>query len=196
MIYTNQALETFAKEMDFGTIYQVAMGETGRGRKLMALTCPKDTKIAKGMNPELTIGTTKSGKPRINKQADNTLYMLLSAQGGYTRRGDGFIQVPTRQKDLFQILARGNGADGMAGRVGFWDCLLLKAPSTNAVVRVRTSGGGYGTPSDIYVIHEGDVYHCYLTDLEECCDSLGIEVPCEFVADSSGLHFGDDWVTL
>lgn len=196
MIYSNQNLETVTKKMDFGTIYQVTMGETGRGRKLMALTCPKDTKIAKGMNQELTIGTTKSGKPRINKQKDNTLYMLLSAQGGYTRRGDGYIQVPSRQKELFQILARGNGADGMAGRVGYWDCLLLKAPSTNAVVRVRTSGGGYGTPSDIYVIHEGDVYHCYLDTLEECCEALGIEVTNNFVADKSGLHFGDDWITL
>ena len=196
MIYSNQYLESVTKEMDFGNIYQVSMGEIGRGRKLMALTCPEGTKIAKGINRELTIGTTKSGKPRINKQKDNTLYMLLSAQGGYTRRGDGYIQVPSRQKELFQILARGNGADGMAGRVGYWDCLLLKSPSTDAVVRVRTSGGGYGTPSDIYVIHDGNIYHCYLDTLEECCEALGIEVPNDFVADNSGLHFGDDWITL
>ena len=34
-------------------------------------------------------------------------------------------------------------------------------------MRVRTSGSGYGTPSDLYVIHKGEVYHCYISELEE-----------------------------
>lgn len=57
-------------------------GEVGRGRKFMALTCPKGTVLKEGMNPDFTIGTTKSGKPRINKRDDNTLYMMLSSKGG------------------------------------------------------------------------------------------------------------------
>ena len=75
---------------------------------------PKDTTIKSGMNPDYTIGTTKSGKPRLNKKADNTLYMMLSAEGGYTRRGNGTINVLSSQKDKFEVIARGNGADGDA----------------------------------------------------------------------------------
>ncbi len=196
MLYTNRNLEATERTMDFGPIYQIGMGEIGRGRKFMALTCPKDTKIEKGLNPDFTIGTTKSGKPRINKKADNTLYMMLSAEGGYTRRGDGTIKVLESQREKFEVMARGNGADGDAGRIGFWDCMLLKAPNTDAIVRVRTSGAGYGTPSDLYVIHEGAVYHCHLAELEECCESLGIDVPCELVNGDDGLQFGNDWITL
>ena len=73
-------------------------------------------KYQKGMNPDFTIGTTKSGKPRINKNADDTLYMMLSAEGGYTRRGNGTIKVLTSQKEKFEVMARGNRADGDAGK--------------------------------------------------------------------------------
>lgn len=196
MLYANQKMEATERTMEFGTIYQIGMGEVGRGRKFMALTCPKDTKIEKGLNPDFTIGTTKSGKPRINKKADNTLYMMLSAEGGYTRRGNGTIKVLESQREKFEVIARGNGADGDAGRIGFWDCMLLKAPNTDAIVRVRTSGSGYGTPSDLYVIHENAVYHCHLDELEECCEALGIEVPCKMENGDDGIQFGNDWITL
>lgn len=196
MLYSNQQVKAVKREMEFGTIYQVGMGEMGRGRKFMALTCPKDTTIEKGINTDFTIGTTKSGRPRINKKADDTLYLMLSAKGGYTRRGCGTIKVLESQKNQFEVLARGRGADGAAGRIGYWDCMLIKAPSTDTIVRVRTSGGGYGTPSDLYVIHDSNVYHCYLSDLEECCEALGIDVPCEVINREDGLYFGNDWLNL
>jgi len=195
MLYSNQDLESHEREMEFGKIYQLSMGEIGRGRRLMAVTCPKGTNIKSGMNQDYTIGTTKSGKPRLNKMTDNALYMMLSAQGGYTRRGNGTIRVLASQKEEFEVMARGNGADGAAGKIGYWDCLLLKAPQ-NGIVQVRTSGGGYGTPSDLYLIHKGNVYHCHLDDLADCCDALDIDVPCEIVEERDGIQFGNDWVTL
>ena len=195
MIFSNKELVAVEKNFEFGKIYQVGMGERGRGRCYMALTCPKDTIINVGLNPELTIGPTKSARPRIKRMVDDTLYMMLSAEGGYTRRGNGTIKVLESQIDEFEVLAAGNGADGDAGRIGYWDCMLLKAPR-NGIVRVRTSGAGYGTPSDLYVIHKNEVYHCYLWHLEECCESLGIEVPCAIEYDVEGCRFGNDWVTL
>ena len=114
MLYSNKRVGATERTMEFGTIYQIVVGESGRGRRFMALTCPKDTTIESGMNPNYTIGTTKSGKPRLNKKADNTLYMMLSAEGGYTRRGNGTIKVLSSQKDEFEVMARGNGADGDA----------------------------------------------------------------------------------
>lgn len=198
MIYSNQDVEAIDRELDFGTIYQIVLGELGRGRKLMTLTCPKETEISLGMNLEFTIGTTKSGRPRINKKTDKELYMLLSAEGGYTRRGNGTIKVLESQKENFEVLSRGNGADGDAGRIGYWDCMLLrvKNPNIDSIIQVRTSGAGYGTPSDLYVIHEGAVYHCYLSELEECCEALGIDIPCDIIDGNNGVQFGNDWITL
>lgn len=197
MLYSNRKLKAEERVMTFGTIYQVAMGESGRGRKMMALTCPKDTIIERGLNKNLTIGKTKTGRPRINKLEDKELYLLLSSEGGYTRRGNGTIRVLKDKIDQFEIMARGNGADGDAGRVGYWDCMLLKVNGmVDNIIRVRSSGEGYGTPSDLYIIHKNEVYHCYLEDLEDCCDTLGIEIPCDIICTVDGFKFGDDWRIL
>ena len=74
--------------------------------------------------------------------------------------------------------------------------MLLKAPNTGAIVGVRTSGAGYGAPSDLYVIHEGSVYHCHFEELEDCCEALGIEIPCEITYSDRGIEFGNDWINL
>ena len=36
----------------------------------------------------------------------------------------------------------------------------------------------------------------YISELEECCEALGIEVPCKLVNNYGELQFGDDWITL
>lgn len=196
LLYSNLELKSKEKTFDFGTIHQIAMGEYGRGRKYMTITCPSDTTIQKGMNPEYSVGITKSGKPRIIRGSDSNIYMLLSAKGRRARKGCGTIRVLSNQIDMFKVLARGKGADGVSGNMGYWDCMLIKAPYTGSIVRVRTSGGGYGTPSDLYLIHNGIVLHSYLYELEECCNALGIEVPCNIVSSGDEIRFGKDWVIL
>ena len=192
MLYSNVRVESKERAFDFGTIHQIALGEQGRGRKLMAINCPEGTVVEKGMNETFTIGKTKSGKPRINMAKDDTLYLLLSSQGGYTRRGCGTIQVLQESKEDFEVLANGWGADGTAGRIGTWDVILLKAPK-NGIVKVRTSGAGYGTPADLYVIKEGKVYHCYFSNLAECCEALNMEIPCKI---EEGCTYGEDWTVI
>lgn len=167
-------------------------GEINKVRNFMSLICKKDQKIIKGMNKSISIGTTISGKLRISESLDNTLYLILSSKGGYTKEGNGTIQVLNSKKGQFEILARGNGADGDADSIGFWDCILMKAPSTGAIVKVRTSGNE--TPTDLYVINKSKVHHCTISELGACCESLGIEIPCEIT--DNGKFKGYEWVTL
>lgn len=195
MLYSNISVMAEERVFDFGTIYQVCLGEKGRNRQLLALTCPPETEIKKGINAGLTIGLTKSGKPRLFSNEDKQLYMLLSSQGGYTRRGNGSIQLlQSATGEDYKILARGRGADGDAGRIGHWDVVLLKAPS-EGIVRVRTGGAGYGTPSDLFVIHDNQVYHCHPDSLQDCCDQLDIELPCSILHTDNGdvVLDQDEW---
>ena len=179
--------------MDWGKLYTFEVGEQGRGRRLLRLPCWENTPdIKEGMN-NLSIGLTRTGKPRIVND-DGKLYMLLSSEGGYTRRGDGYIQVLETQKDEVKILGRGNGADGAAGRIGTWDCLVMEVPETNLAVRVRTSGGGYGTPSDIYLVNEGKVYHATQDMAEEMFEQLGVEMP--FKLNKNGEVDMEEWKVL
>lgn len=175
MIYAvNVNVEAEAKDFDFGTIYQVALGEKGRGRKLLALTCPENTVVKEGLNEALTIGLTKSGRPRIVNKKDNELYILISTEGGYTRRGNGYIGTLDTQKQNFEVLAVGNGADGDAGRIGYWPVALIKCP-TNGIIRYDIAGGQ--KVDNLLLINNGKVYQCNIETIEDCCDSLGIDLP-------------------
>ena len=194
MLYSNRNLESEARQFDWGTIFQVALGEHGRGRRLLTLTCPEDTEIKSGINEEYSIGSTKSGKPRIVKKKDNELYMILSSEGGYTRRGDGTIRVLVKDSKNIEVLARGNGADGLAGRIGTWDCVLIHLEGNlETVVQVRTSGAGYGTPADLYVVKENKVYHCTIETIEDCCEAIDMELPFKVLDDSFDK---EEWLTL
>ncbi len=184
-------------EMDWGLLYRYEAGEEGRGRRLLYLpTSPNAIDIEAGLHKDLTIGFTKTGRPRVNKVEDNKMYMLLSTEGGYTRRGNGVIYCLFTQENDIKILSRGNGADGDAGRIGYWDVLLLEV-SGEVVIRVRTGGGGYGTPSDLYVVHSGNVFHCTLENVNELYDQLSMDIPFR-MDDSEGIlkYVLEDWKEL
>lgn len=182
MLYSNTTVEAEERTFDFGVIWQVALGEQGRGRKLLALTCPPGLVLNKGENLHLSIGMTRTGKPRIIVADDPNIYLLLSSSGGYTRRGDGRIYVPAIPSERvlpepaegYKPLAQGNGADGDAGRIGTWDVVLLAVPQ-DGVVKVVPSGGR--APDEFYIVRNGHVYSCTDETLHECCDALDMDMP-------------------
>ena len=190
VLYSNRYITPTLRLLDgIGPIYQIYSGESGRGRRVIALTCAKNTILRDGMNP-YAIGTTNSKKWRLDLSPYcPSLYMLLSSQGnGSTTTGkNGIIQVLKSQKNQFHVLSKGNGAYGEAGRVGHWDCVLMQAPTTNAIVRVRNYGN---STSELYVIHNSKVISCTFETLEETCLQLCIEVPCAISENSN------DWVTV
>lgn len=182
MIFSNTKLVAKSKEMDFGTIHQIVLGENGRGRKEIRLACPEGTTLEIGCNFDFTIGETKSGRPRINKGKDNKSFFLLSTEGGYTRRGCGWVGSWKENEGRYKVLAHGNGADGLAGRIGYWDVVLLELVATqmpqNDWLRIRTSGGGYGTdPQWVSISTKGIFFFEETSDARDFADSVGFDFP-------------------
>lgn len=119
MIYANEKVPKITRTMKWGDQDYFAMGENGRGRREILLsTNVRESELKHGLNPGLSIGMSKNGRPMVDRKTDNEMYLLLSSQGGYTRRGDGYISVPIIDEDRIDVLAVGNGADGDAGRNG------------------------------------------------------------------------------
>ncbi len=177
MLYTNQKLKVVDKEMKFGTVIGVAIGEYGRGRREVFLPTPKSIQaddIIKELRSDLTIGTSKSGRPRIDARKDDDIYLILSSERGYTRRGDGYIEAPESQE--IELIARGNGADGDAGRIGSWDAVIVKAKDGD-VFRLTWGGSGYGYDATFYVVSDGKVYSADQPEIEDLYESLGLEIP-------------------
>ena len=201
MLYSN--VDNKTKELTIND-YVIQLGEEGRGRKMLTLPAPAKTQIDKGENAGMTIGTTRSGRPRIIAGKDNALYLLLSAEGGYTRRGNGTIEVLKGHEQDVTVLARGNGADGAAGNVGYWDCMLLKVNVPNTEIIVRTSGGGYGIPSDLlrfrgllYVIRNGKVEAVLGRDPWQWYDAVDEEMPFTYGATEENYGYNkEEWHIL
>lgn len=177
MLYTNQSLKVVSREMKFGTVTGVAIGEYGRGRREVFLPTPKTVKaddVIKELRSELTIGTSKSGRPRIDARKDDDTYLILSSKRGYTRRGSGYIEAPKSQE--IKLIARGNGADGDAGRIGRWDAIIVKVKDGD-VFRLIWGGSGYGYDATFYVVSGDKIYPADQPEIEDLYESLGLEIP-------------------
>lgn len=195
MFFINKTTEVVVKKLKFGTIEGISLGEHGRGRQQIFLPVPHGLEGSiGGLRPYLTIGLTKSGKPRINRGKDKDIYLALSTERGYTRRGNGVIKVPVGQ--TVELIARGNGADGDAGRIGYWDVVLVKA-NEGDVFRVTWGGSGYNYEPTFYLVHKGQVLEADQQEVEDLYESLGLEMPFKLSFEDSRMVVDlEEWKTI
>ena len=169
MLYSNTKLNANEVKADFGNFFRVTLGEYGRGRKALNLTCPEGFNISeKQLLDEYSISLTKSGKPRISKISDSDMYLMISSQYGYTRRGNGYI------KTNGEILADGYGADGDAGRIGTWDAYLIKALKDKDTFIKVTLAGTRDEKHQYYVARDNRVYYSTDDTLDNMLEALDI----------------------
>lgn len=140
MIYSNTNKTLIEKTLPWGVLNCVFMGEEGRGRKFYLL--PSEYPLEKGVNMGLSIGLTKSGKPRIVKGESEKTFLLLSTEGGYTRRGDGKVLVLEKDKNCINKIIETYGADGAAGRIGTWKEYLIEVTDLKEPIYLRIRKGG------------------------------------------------------
>jgi len=195
MLFMNKTAEVESREFKFGTVAGVALGEHGRGRQQVFLPTPKGLEgVIGGLRSDLTIGLTKAGRPRINHGKDKDMYLALSSERGYTRRGNGVVKVPVDQ--AVELIARGNGADGDAGRIGYWDVVLVKAKEGD-VFRVTWGGSGYGYEPTFYVVHNDQVLEADQQEVEDLYESLGLEMPFSLTFEERRMVVDlEEWKTI
>ena len=195
MLYLNKAVDVATREFKFGHVEGISLGEHGRGRQQVFLPTPQGLEGAVGgLRTDLTIGLSKAGKPRINRSKDKDMYLALSSERGYTRRGNGIIKAPVSQ--TVELIARGNGADGDAGRIGYWDVVLVKA-NEGDVFRVTWGGSGYGYEPTFYVVYNNQVFEADQQEVEELYESLGLEMPFSLSFEERRMVVNlEEWKTI
>lgn len=195
MLFLNTTVEVIAREFKFGIVEGISLGKHGRGRQQIFLPTPQGLKGAVGgLRTDLTIGLSKAGKPRINHGKDKDMYLALSTERGYTRRGNGIVKTPVGQ--TVELIARGNGADGDAGRIGYWDVILVKA-NEGDVFRVTWGGSGYGYEPTFYVVHNGQVFEADQQEVEDLYESLGLDMPFSLTFEERRMVVDlEEWKTI
>ena len=96
------------------------------------------------------------------------MYLMISSQYGYTRRGNGYI------KTNGEILADGYGADGDAGRIGTWDAYLIKALKDKDTFIKVTLAGTRDEKHQYYVARDNRVYYSTDDTLDNMLEALDI----------------------
>jgi hypothetical protein len=118
------------------TIKGFSLGEVGRGRKIITIPCPENQ--VEFMEP----GLTKSGKPRLNNsKSDKGWIARISSEGAYVRGANGNVSYPPQLEGKINLIAKGYGAFGAAGRTGAWDDVLIHTELENFLIRVKPSRG-------------------------------------------------------
>lgn len=183
MLYSNKTYIPHKREMKFGDLYCIELGEEGRGRKCEIIPVPPNlAEIKEGMNPNLTITETKSGRPRISytKEKDpKFMYILLDTYYSYHRGHNGYVDLI--QLDGTRKLLEANKAAGDAGRMGRYECVLAVVPNDEKrrYIKVRLGGAYYKESYDYHILvcEKNNAFLIKNTELELFFDSRGEEMP-------------------
>ena len=159
--------------MSFGKLTILTVGERGRGRYEAII--PFASTISD--DDFVQLAPTKSGRVKVvpSKDAKNWL-AVLDAEGCYTRNTIGQIYVPDEQKGNIQVVAKGYGAYGHAGRVGMWYAYLAVIQE-GTFIWVRPSGGAHKIPRYWLYFDQDRFYRLSEEELPIFCDDRGFDVP-------------------
>lgn len=116
-------------------ISAVILGEKGRGRTQAIVPCPENASV-------LEPGLSKTNRPRLNPSSSNAGWLArISTEGSYVRGANGNVSAPPSMASMIQVVAKGNGAFGDAGRIGTWVDLILATHLESFYLRVKPSRG-------------------------------------------------------
>ena len=174
MLFSNRSFKSEIREMSFGTLEGISLGEKGRGR--MEYFCPTPAKFAVDQFETIpaSVGLTKSGKARINDGDDGKMYLVLSARRCYTRGCYGRIEAPKGQ--AIRKMAYAYGAFGDAGRTGNWDECIVQAKPGDWFRKSGCSDKGQQNWY-FFVQDEKTVLHCPADQVGDLIDALDLTPP-------------------
>ena len=137
MFWSNQKLKVNEKQLDWGTLRTVMIGQWGRGRKPVNITLPSDIGEipAKEMLP-YSIGLSKTYRPKLINSNGMSTWLAIDTLGAYGRGVTGHIQYLKSQANQIKLVAFGWGAFGDAGRLGYAPAALLEV-KPNTIIRFK-----------------------------------------------------------
>lgn len=146
-------LKAVKRQMSFGELTVIALGEKGRGRYENLVPFQGDITESDFVIPV----PTKTGKTKIIKGGTKHGWIArISCEGCYTRDTTGKASVHKKDAEKIIVLASGNGAEGDAGRIGWWADYLMQIQD-ETLIRVKRHGG-HKTPAYYLYFAEKEVF--------------------------------------
>jgi hypothetical protein len=171
-------LKATKRQLSFGELTVIALGEKGRGRYENLVPFQGDIAESDFVIPV----PTKTGKTKIIKGGDSKGWIArISCEGCYTRGTTGYASFHKKDVDKVTVLASGNGAEGDAGRIGWWADYLLQIED-ETLIRVKQHGG-YKTPAFYLYFGKSEVFNISGEEIEIFLESKEYEFDAENVTE-------------
>lgn len=185
MLYFNKDYKVVDKDLGFGTLRCVELGSEEMGKTHYLLPVSKDVdtdNIEKGLHSDLTIGTTKSGKPiiELTDSEDDSLYLLLNSYGTY---GEGEGVVSTKNTEDVKELICCDAFEEQTDDCGYdytvdWNIKLLEVPNDGKTRAIRCYYSGDRSRNDnkayaLVICRKNkvdEVWNGYIQDYYDMCD--------------------------
>jgi len=166
------------RQMSFGELTVIELGEKGRGRYENLVPFQGDIIESDYVIPV----PTKSGKNKIIKGGDNKGWIArISCEGCYTRGTTGNAYVHIKDAEKVVVLESGNGAEGDAGRIGWWADYLLQIQD-DTLIRVKRHGGSK-TPAYYLYFGQKEVFKISGQEIEIFLENKEYEFDAEKIND-------------
>lgn len=185
MLYFNKNYKVVDKDLGFGTLKCVELGSEEVGNTQYLLPVSKDVDmdtIEKGLHSNLTIGTTKSGKPiiELSDSEDDNIYLLLNSYGGHGD-GEGIVSIKNTQDvkeliscDVFEDQTDDCGYDYTVD----WNIKLLEVPNDGKTRAIKCYYSGDVSRNDnkayaLVICRKNkveEVWNGYIQDYYDMCD--------------------------
>ena len=164
------------RKFSWGEMDVISLGEEGRGRRLTII--PFHANISNLEGDNFQIGRTLKGFPKIvNGESSDGYIAKLSAEGVYTRNTYGSVYIHPDDKEKIKIIASGNGAYGLAGRIGEWYEFLVEiSPQYPIRFYVQPSGGEHKIKGYYVVVFTDKVYKVPKEEIQIFEDQMGISL--------------------
>jgi hypothetical protein len=181
------------REFEWGKMKVVELGEEGRGRKQMFIPFHAE----EGLD-SYDIGQTKTGRIKImtdrNTPPKKGWIAKLSGDGVYTRGTYGSVYILLEDKSNIEILEKGYGAFGIAGRIGSWNDFLVIVKDYPTRFLIRPAGGSHKIERYWLVFTDSKVYKVYNKALEAFIETTDIYLPQ--IGDISNMESSGEIIDL
>ena len=191
MLYASDNLKVRKREMSFGSLLGVVIGE-GKYRRANGTFLPTPFGIhgsLQGFYPNLTIGYSESGRLRIKREQSDEMYLIMSFMNKKGAGKDGGrISVPFLQKPDVVVYGK---TFRLANGAYVLDSIVMRL-NDGDVVRVMKNEGLCRTRSKLYVRHGNVVRETDLENVKTVYRKFGCEVPFSLIRSESGRIMLDD----
>jgi hypothetical protein len=181
MIYSNINKYVIEREMSFGSLKGIQIGERGKNKyeHFVPTIIGNRNLIEKDkVHPHLSLTTTKSGNPRLYVNREPNMHILLSSHRNTKELNHGYIFVLYPDWLHCKLLCAGWSSEHFSTEAVYWDEALVHIIDNKIPITFKVQYSG-SHEEEIFVVYNCNVHRTKVNskEVEEIYSKLNMDIP-------------------